>query len=115
MKKIEILKNDSYIQIQKNFCEELKSYLTSDVNIIVTNGNLATVLQDSTSYAIDANIPVLEKGGDGRAKLYNLGNFENIQVMVDPYMRWDDNRIFFKNDDTIIEEIEITDNESLLI
>jgi hypothetical protein len=35
--------------------------------------------------------------------------------MVDPYMRWDDNKIILKNDDLVIEEIEIIDEENILI
>jgi hypothetical protein len=59
---------------------------------IVTNGNLASVLQDTATYAL-ASIP----GGSNlntNGQLYPVGKINNMTLYVDPYMRWDDNRIF---------------------
>ena len=59
---------------------------------IVTNGNLASVMQDVAQYSI---LPVI--GGanlNTNGQLYPVGKIGNMTLYVDPYMRWDDNRIF---------------------
>lgn len=59
---------------------------------IVTNGNMASVLQDVASYTIN---PVV--GGSNlntNGQLYPVGKVGQMTLYVDPYMRWDDNRVF---------------------
>ena len=59
---------------------------------IVTNGNLASVIQDIAGYILN---PVV--GGSNlntNGQLYPVGKVGNMTLYVDPYMRWDDNRIF---------------------
>jgi hypothetical protein len=59
---------------------------------IVTNGNLASVIQDIAGYVLN---PVV--GGSNlntNGQLYPVGKVGNMTLYVDPYMRWDDNRIF---------------------
>jgi hypothetical protein len=58
---------------------------------LVTNGNLASVIQDIAGYTINpTNAGKLNTNG----QLYPMGNVGNIAIYVDPYMRWDDNYIF---------------------
>lgn len=59
---------------------------------IVTNGNIASVLQDTATYQL-STIP----GGSNlntNGQLYPVGKIGAMTLYVDPYMRWDDNRIF---------------------
>lgn len=59
---------------------------------VVTNGNLASVIQDIAGYTLN---PVV--GGSNlntNGQLYPVGKVGNMTLYVDPYMRWDDNRIF---------------------
>lgn len=59
---------------------------------IVTNGNIASVLQDTATYTL-STIP----GGSNlntNGQLYPVGKIGTMTLYVDPYMRWDDNRIF---------------------
>lgn len=59
---------------------------------IITNGNLASVIQDIAGYTLN---PVV--GGSNlntNGQLYPVGKVGNMTLYVDPYMRWDDNRIF---------------------
>ena len=59
---------------------------------IVTNGNIASVLQDTATYTL-STIP----GGSNlntNGQLYPVGKIGAMTLYVDPYMRWDDNRIF---------------------
>ncbi|MFA5586129.1 MAG: hypothetical protein WDA02_06235 [Saccharofermentanales bacterium] len=59
---------------------------------IITNGNLASVMQDVASYTI--NPPVGGANLNTNGQLYPVGKVGNMTLYVDPYMRWDDNRIF---------------------
>jgi len=59
---------------------------------IVTNGNIASVLQDTATYVL-STIP----GGSNlntNGQLYPVGKIGAMTLYVDPYMRWDDNRVF---------------------
>lgn len=58
---------------------------------IVTNGNLASVMQDVASYTIN---PVQGSNLNTNGQLYPVGKINNMTLYVDPYMRWDDNRVF---------------------
>jgi hypothetical protein len=58
---------------------------------IVTNGNIASVLQDVSTYTL--NPPAMSKLNTN-GQLYPMGNLGQIAIYVDPYQRWDDNRIF---------------------
>ena len=58
---------------------------------IVTNGNMASVMQDVASYTI---LPVQGANLNTNGQLYPVGKIGNMTLYVDPYMRWDDNRVF---------------------
>lgn len=58
---------------------------------LVTNGNLASVIQDIAGYTIN---PVDASKMNTNGQLYPMGSIGNISIYVDPFMRWDDNRIF---------------------
>ena len=57
---------------------------------LVTNGNLASVLQDVAGYTLNPTKSNLNANG----QLYPMGSVGNVSIYVDPYQRWDDNRIF---------------------
>ena len=58
---------------------------------LVTNGNLASVIQDVAGYTIN---PVKSANLNANGQLFPMGNIGQISIYVDPYQRWDDNRIF---------------------
>jgi len=58
---------------------------------VVTNGNLASVLQDIAGYTIN---PVNAGKLNTNGQLYPMGNIGNIAIYVDPYMRWDENNAY---------------------
>jgi hypothetical protein len=58
---------------------------------LVTNGNIASVIQDVSTYTL--NPPTTSKLNTN-GQLYPMGNLGQIAIYVDPYQRWDDNRIF---------------------
>ena len=55
----------------------------------VTNGGLGASLMDIAGYTIN---PVKSKQ-NGQGQLYPVGTIGDIQIYVDPYMRYNDNRI----------------------
>lgn len=58
---------------------------------IVTNGNIASVIQDIAGYTIN---PVNGGKLNTNGQLYPVGKIGNMDIYVDPYMLWSDNRIF---------------------
>ena len=55
----------------------------------VTNGGIAAALMDISGYTIN---PVKSKM-NGQGQLYPVGTIGDIQIYVDPYMKYNDNRI----------------------
>ena len=113
MKTIEITQK-SYVDAQKFLFEEIKNSLTN-VDTILTNGNIASLLQDDFEYALNASENKLVADENGRAKIYSLGKFKNVEIFVDPYMLWTDARIILKNKEEIVEELLIVDNDTILV
>lgn len=56
---------------------------------LITNGGLAAALQDVAGYTIN---PVKSKL-NGQGQLYPVGSIGDISIYVDPYMKYNDNRI----------------------
>jgi hypothetical protein len=56
---------------------------------LVTNGGLAAALQDIAGYTINP----LKSKLNGQGQLYPVGSIGDIAIYVDPYMRYNDNRI----------------------
>ena len=90
---------ETYHSIQRKLVAKISNasnFIATDGRVgpaqyLITNGNLASVLQDIAGYTIaPANTGKLNTNG----QLYPMGNIGNIAIYVDPYMRWDDNRIF---------------------
>jgi len=90
---------ETYHSIQRKLVAKINNasnFIATDGRVgpaqyLVTNGNLASVLQDVAGYTIaPTNVGKLSTNG----QLYPMGNIGNIAIYVDPYMRWDDNRIF---------------------
>ena len=65
---------------------------------LITNGNLASVIQDVAGYTIN---PVKNVNLNANGQLFPMGNIGNITIYVDPYQRWDDNRIFLGRKNSI--------------
>ena len=57
---------------------------------LVTNGGLAAALQDVAGYTIN---PVMNAKINASGQLYPVGTIGGIAIYVDPYMRYNDNRI----------------------
>jgi hypothetical protein len=85
-------------------------------NIIITNGYIASTLQDSSNYKLgDVDLSQLKGQKIEKGETYSLGYFDELPLRIDPYRRWDDNRITLKKDDVIVCEIKIEDENFSLI
>ena len=58
---------------------------------IVTNGQIATALQDCSGYVVAPMVNGMAQ--DGSKDLYMAGSVAGLKIYVDPYMAWDDTRI----------------------
>ena len=108
-------KNWSVYDIQKKLINKvIKKAKGIKANKIVTNGNLASVIQDSGNYSISNTLSVpISKIAPGES--YPMGQIDGIKIFVDPYMRWDDNYIYFENDDVkVIRKLKIKNVENIL-
>jgi hypothetical protein len=90
---------ETYHSVQRKLIAKINNasnFIATDGRVgpaqyLVTNGNLASVLQDVAGYTI---APTGAGKLNTNGQLYPMGNIGNIAIYVDPYMRWDDNRIF---------------------
>jgi len=90
---------ETYHSIQRKLVAKINNasnFIATDGRVgpaqyLVTNGNLASVIQDIAGYTIS---PVQAGKLNTNGQLYPMGNLGNIAIYVDPYMRWDDNQIF---------------------
>ena len=96
---------------QKEFSTKLDNLLIG--NKIVTNGNLAAILLDLQGYTLP-DLPKIEKDENGKAKKYAMGQYNNVNIFVDPYMLWDDNRLLLYESENIIMEITIINADKIL-
>jgi len=58
---------------------------------IVTNGQIATALQDCSGYVVAPMVNGMVQ--DGSKDLYMAGSVAGLKIYVDPYMTWEDTRI----------------------
>jgi hypothetical protein len=90
---------ETYHSVQRKLIAKINNasnFIATDGRVgpaqyLVTNGNIASVLQDVAGYTI---VPTGAGKLNTNGQLYPMGNIGNISIYVDPYMRWDDNRIF---------------------
>jgi len=90
---------ETYHSIQRKLIAKINNasnFIATDGRVgpaqyLVTNGNLASVIQDVAGYTIS---PVQAGKLNTNGQLYPMGNIGPISIYVDPYMRWDDNQIF---------------------
>jgi hypothetical protein len=106
-------------EIQQGIVDMIKEYAEgNNCNKIITNGNIGSVLQDVVNYSINnehtpiESLKIEEKDGK---KIYNMGKIEDMDLIIDALMLWNDNKIFLYNNDELKETIEVIDNNSVLI
>ena len=58
---------------------------------VVTNAQVASALQDVAGYVVAPMANTLSQ--DGTQDLYHAGTVAGLKIYVDPYMKWNDNRV----------------------
>jgi hypothetical protein len=72
---------------------------------ILTNSNIASILQNSSFFSMCTNN---YKSNQIAGRILNIGKLHNINVWVDPYMSYNDNKvIMFNNIDINIQNVNI--------
>ncbi len=92
--------------IVKLFISKISMYLKRyDVEEIITNSKIGTVLQDDNRFIYEPLNNVLSIAH--KPDPYLIGNLYNIKVKVDPNMRWDDDRIIPKGSELRLRKEKI--------
>jgi len=115
MKTIKITQ-EKHIDVIKYLTSELNQIIDENkdlINNIATNGNLASVLQESF-YSINFERAIIDENGK-KQQFFQIGIFCNLPLNVDVLQSWSNNDIHLKNDDKIIETIKIEDENDILI
>lgn len=116
--KIELLDSTNETTIYsylKFFNNELTKYITLyNVDEILTNGNLGSVMQNFKNY----NINIINKPTQPNL-VYSIGflkeNNTNIDILIDPYLKWSDNRIKLYSNGIEVATIIVKDDNNILI
>ena len=109
--KIEITQQN-YLESLKYFSEELNKAIeqnNNNINSIVSNGNICSILQDSIFYRAEK---VNSIDSDNQ---YAIGSYNGLVLVVDKLQRWDDGIIYLKNNDEVILTIQLVDDNNVLI
>ncbi len=89
--------------IRNNFYTKLISYLNKyGVTEVITNAKIAVIFQDCTNYTI-RNLTSIHVGNS----LYLAGGLGNINVWVNPQMRWIDSKIIVKDNLLVMRKNKI--------
>jgi len=114
MKTIKIAES-KYTESLKHLTTELNEIIDKNIiNSMVTNGNIASILQDSLFYSLNSQKSSRDEN-DKSLPFFQLGIFYNLPLIVDQLQKWNDNKIYLKKEDEIIEIIEIEDENDILL
>ena len=77
--------------IPKYLSDDLDKYLKAfESNKIETNGNIASYLQDVNGYVHTMEMKLFTSN-----EPYKMGTLKGVDIYIDPYQRWNDNKIYF--------------------
>lgn len=62
-----------------------------DSKYLLTNGNIASFLQDLAGYTLNPDMKELKPNSGP----FPVGNIGDLSIFINPYMKWNDNRILF--------------------
>lgn len=116
MKIIKIMQNNN-IDAVKYLMLEINQTINENINLInniATNGNLASILQDSLFYTLNFKDSKTDENGK-KQQFFPIGNICNLPLNVDTLQSWDNNKIHLKKDNEIIFTVEVKDENNILI
>lgn len=112
--KIEIYEKDfkNFQDIIRYIDQEILKAKTDGVDTIVTNCVLGSLLQDSIQMKLE---PLKAVSLELTTGPYLIGEYLQMKVYIDPYMRWNDKTLYLKSGDVVCETLEFIDNDGILI
>lgn len=98
------LVNENHSYNIKDFDEVLSKYKETGFTFIVTNVQVGTFISDSSNFVASEKSNPISLG-----LVYFVGKYDGIDVYVNPFMKWTDNRILLakKSDSSISMECEV--------
>lgn len=87
--------------------------LRTEANKIITNGNTASILQDLHGYSL--NPQTTPKVELVTISPFPIGKINKTDLLVDSFMKWTDNRIFFYKDEQEVFVLTVNDSRNALI
>ena len=94
---LNLTKYPNYVELDREATDELIRYIIdSGYKKCILSSMLAACIQDNVSF----NFKILPKGQStiNGADIYSIGLISDIELYVDPYMRYDDNTIILLNE-----------------
>lgn len=92
---LNLTKYPNHIELDRQATDELIKYIIdSGYKKCVLSSMLAACIQDNVSFSFSNITTNLSIGGD----IYNIGSISNVELYVDPYMRYDDNTVILLNE-----------------
>lgn len=94
---LNLTKYPNYVELDREATDELIRYIIdSGYKKCILSSMLAACIQDNVSF----NLKKLPKGQStiNGADIYSIGLISDIELYVDPYMRYDDNTIILLNE-----------------
>lgn len=93
---LNLTKYPNHVELDRQATDELIQYIIdSGYSKCILNGMLAACIQDNVSFIFKtlSNTQTLTNGAD----IYHIGSISNVELYVDPYMRYDDNTVILLN------------------
>lgn len=94
---LNLTKYPNHVELDRQATDELIQYIIdSGYSKCILNGMLAACIQDNVSFIFKtlSNTQTLTNGAD----IYHIGSISNVELYVDPYMRYDDNTVILLNE-----------------
>jgi hypothetical protein len=85
--------------------------LTSNYSLIITNGQIGSIIQDSTNFHFQKQFSNIALNTS--SSTYIIGNIGHVKIFVNPYMKFTDNRLIMFNGSWLnLENLIKTDNSA---
>jgi len=109
------------IKITETSYSKALNQLTSELNQIIDNKDENKVIINNITTNANMCYNLLQGPNTKKytltegQKIYPYGDYEGYELNFDAYQRWDDNKIYLKKDEEIIETLEVEDENIALI
>ena len=100
--------NTTHYKFLKSMINKLiEIFNTYYTNKIIVNVNIASIISDSELFTYQNIQKILSVSDKPYYYGYINNNLNKIEVFVDPYLKWNDNRIIMVYNDTFLRNLKI--------